>query len=114
MFLFGWGGNPWASRFFGSHRTGPHNDTVDSVYQNRKTALILFGGGFLAVFAERFAQAALEGFGEGIGFAALIDLDRLAGRIEDHPAVGALRDVLLKLLAGRQLDLAVQVVGDFA
>ena len=75
---------------------------------------LFLGGRFLAMLAKGFSEAGLEGFGDGVRLAALIDLDRLAGGVNDHPAVRALSDVLLQLLAELGLDFAVQVIGDFA
>src|SRR3990172_2980853 len=99
------------------HSLSPHHTTTTRSAQARNAGgfdlfaggSVLLGLGLFAELAEGFLQARLKAYGDGIRltFTALINLDRLARGIEDHPAVGTLRDVLLKLLADRKLDFAV-------
>ena len=63
---------------------------------------------------EGFLELFLKAFGDGVGFAPLENLNGLAGRINDDPAIGALGDMGLQLLAKLGVHIAVQVVGDFA
>jgi len=65
------------------------------------------------LFLERFHQSGLYIRRDGLRLEAFVYLDRALSRVQDHPAVGAVGDMLLQLLTNLAIHRIVQELAEF-
>jgi hypothetical protein len=79
--------------------------------QEALTAAALLFGHFGLEGGHEFV---FEGGGDGLGFAAFVDLDGLLRGVEDNPAVGAFFDVLVEFFFGGGVESGLEIVAELA